>query len=92
MSQANLVVGIFASFAWDSGLSVNVAKSRDLFSKSVQRSKQARIVSATGIRSTTSFYKYLGFPMLQGRVKKTDFHFIVEKKSTLDLLPGRTNY
>lgn len=57
-------------------MKVNPQKSRALYSSGVKRTK---INKLTSIRSCTSLEKYLGFPMLKGRVKKTDFNFILDK-------------
>ena len=38
--------------------------------------------SISGIRSTTSLDKYLGFSILKGRAKRSDFLFIIEKMQT----------
>lgn len=67
------------NFAKISRLSVNVAKSWVLFSNTVPRTKKDKIVSITGLISTTSFDKYISFPMLQGRVRGSDYDFVVEK-------------
>jgi len=40
------------------------------------------LASISGIRSTTSLGKYQGFPMLNGRPKRNDFNFIIEKLQT----------
>lgn len=37
------------------------------------------MTSITSIRCTTTHDKYLGFPILKGRVKKSDFDFILDK-------------
>jgi len=37
------------------------------------------IVALTGIQRTLSLEKYLGFPMLHGRIQRRDFEFLVEK-------------
>lgn len=78
-SQAKLLVETFMNFAKIFRLSVNVAKSRVLFSSMVPRTKKDKIVSITGIRSTISFDKHFGFPMLQGRVRRSNYNFVVEK-------------
>lgn len=78
-SQTKLVTNTFKNFAQASGLCVNFSKSRAFFSNSVPRSKKEKISAITRIRGMTSFDKYIGFPMLQGRVTTADFEFIVEK-------------
>jgi len=44
--------------------------------------KIQNITSISGIRSTTSLDKYLGFPILKRRLKRSDFHFVIEKMHT----------
>jgi hypothetical protein len=36
-------------------------------------------VSVTGIQNTNSLEKYLGFPMIHGRLCKRDFDFLIDK-------------
>lgn len=47
--------------------------------KKIYTIKVEKITSISTIRSTNSLGKYLGFPMFQGRVKKEDFGFIIDK-------------
>jgi len=64
-----------------SALKINLSKSWAFYSSGTPHAKINRLTSITGIRirSTTSFDKYLGFPILKGRAKRNDFHFIIEK-------------
>jgi hypothetical protein len=41
------------------------------------------IVTSTGISRTFSLEKYLGFPMMHGRLQRKDFVFLEEKISQL---------
>ncbi|MCI28277.1 ribonuclease H, partial [Trifolium medium] len=43
------------------------------------QAKINKLTSIYGIGSTTSLDKYLGFPILKGRAKISDFHFIIDK-------------
>lgn len=70
---------LFTNFSMHSGLQINAAKSRVLFSKGVPRRKKEKISSLTGIWETASFDKYLGFPMLKDRAKKENFYFVIDK-------------
>lgn len=58
---------------------MNLAKSRAFYSSGVPRSKREKCTSICHIKGTLALDKYLGFPILKGRVKKTDFDFIIEK-------------
>jgi hypothetical protein len=77
--QCRLIADIFNKFSSASGLKINYSKSRVLFSVGVPRSKVVQITNLSSIRSTHSLEKYLGFPMITGRVKKEDFNFIIDK-------------
>jgi hypothetical protein len=78
-SQIKFAKDLFDRFSQASGLKINIGKSRALFSSGVPQGKINSITTISGIRSTTSLDKYLGFPMLKGRPKKSDFYFIIEK-------------
>lgn len=62
-----------------SGLKINLGKSRAFFSARIAHRKKDKISSISSIRATNSLEKYLGFPILMGRVKKEDFYFILDK-------------
>jgi hypothetical protein len=80
-SQAQNIATILTRFASYSGLKVNVAKSKVFFSSSTTRGKMNSIVTNTGINRTHSLEKYLGFPMMHGRLQRRDFEFLEEKVS-----------
>jgi hypothetical protein len=63
-------------------LKINISKSRAYYSSGTPHGKITSLTSISGIQSTNSLGKYLGFPMLQGRPKKSDFNFIIEKMQT----------
>jgi hypothetical protein len=77
--QGRVMANLFNKFSKASGLRINCAKSRALFSKGVTRRKVDKMTTLSNIRSTTSLGKYLGFPMISGRTKKEDFNFILDK-------------
>ena len=81
-SQLRFITEMFSRFSQASGLKINLSKSRAFYSWSTPHAKVNRLTSITGIRSTTSFDKYLGFPILKGRAKHSDFLFIIEKKQS----------
>jgi hypothetical protein len=80
-SQALLISNLLKKFATYSGLKVNAAKSRAFFSSSTKRGKISAIATSTGINRTRSLGKYLGFPMMHGRLQRKDFEFLEEKVS-----------
>lgn len=63
-------------------MKINLSKSRAFYSSGIPQAKINRLTSISGIRSTTSLDKYLGFPILKGRAKRSDFLFIIEKMQT----------
>jgi hypothetical protein len=79
VSQSRVIEGILTRFANSSGLRVNVRKSRAFFSATTRRRSIESIVSVTGIQNTNSLDKYLGFPMIHGRLCKRDFDFLIDK-------------
>lgn len=81
-SQATLILDILTRFETSYGLKINASKSKVFLSSAVKRSKMDQIVSNTGIRRSTSLEKYLGFPMLHGRVQRREYDFLVEKINT----------
>jgi len=60
-------------------LKINISKSRAYYSSGTPHGKITNLTAISGTQSTTSLGKYLGFPMLQGRPKKIEFNFIIEK-------------
>lgn len=48
-------------------------------SKNVSRAKVAKYAAITGFQCTANLGRYLGFPLLTGRIKKSDFGFIIDK-------------
>lgn len=78
-SQAKLMKDVLDTFCNASSLKVNVHKTRFLASKNVPRSKINKFVSITSFHHTSNLVKYIGFPMLAGRVRNSDFSFIVDK-------------
>lgn len=70
---------MFDRFSQTSGLKINLSKSRAFYSTGTPQAKINSLTSIYGIRSTSSLDKYLAFPILKGRAKRNDFHFIIEK-------------
>jgi hypothetical protein len=51
------------------------------FSTTTRRGKINSIVTSTGINRTYSLEKYLGFPIMHGRLQRKDYEFLEEKIS-----------
>jgi len=78
-SQIRFISDLFDRFSRTSGLKINLSKSKAFYSSGTPQAKIHKLTSISGIRSTTSLDKYLGFPILKGRAKRSDFHLIIEK-------------
>lgn len=78
-SQAKILATVFSQCSKESGLIINLAKSRAFYSSGVPRQNVEKITTITSIRSTLSLKKYVGFPMLNGIVKHSDYAFILDK-------------
>ena len=66
-------------FCSASGLKVNLDKSRIMVSKNVSRGKKEKFSRLSSIKVAGDLRKYLGFPLIQGRVKRAHFNFIINK-------------
>jgi hypothetical protein len=60
-------------------LKINLSKSRAFYSTGIPQRKINSLTNISDILSTTSLDKYLGFPILKGRPKRSDFNFIIER-------------
>lgn len=81
-SQARLVKEVLHSFCLASGMKVNIHKSRFLPSRNIRRTKLAKFESIVEFQHTYNIGKYLGFPLLAGRVKNSDFAYILDKMNS----------
>jgi hypothetical protein len=62
---------------------IDIQKSKFLTSKNHSRTtKVAHLESILEFRQTTNIEKYLGFPLLSGRVKNSNFSFILDRINT----------
>ncbi|MCI07401.1 RNA-directed DNA polymerase (Reverse transcriptase), partial [Trifolium medium] len=78
-SQIRFITNLFDHFSLASGLKINLSKSRAFYSSGIPQAKINKLTSLSGIRSTVSLDKYLDFPILKGRAKRSDFNFIIDK-------------
>ena len=79
VSQLRLVLDILQKFEKASGLKVNVEKSKAMLSKGVPRSMKERLAGESSIVFASHLGRYLGFPLVQGRMKKADFRLLIDK-------------
>jgi len=77
-SQLRFVTDLFDMLSKAPGLKINLLKSRAFYSTGTPQRKINSLTTISGIRSTISLDKYLSFPILKGRPKRSDFHFIIE--------------
>ena len=75
-SQFRFIKDLFDRFNQASGLKINLSKSRGVYSSGIPHQKIAKLTS------TAALDKYLGFLILKGRPKRSDFYFIIEKMQT----------
>jgi len=78
-SQVKLVRDVLQKICFASGLKINIQKSKFMSSSNVSRPKQHKFESLLQFNHTSHLGKYLGFPMLLGRIKNFDFNFILDK-------------
>lgn len=78
-SQVRLVKDVLQAFCLASGMKINIQKSQFLPSKNLTQTKVAKLESLLEFKHTYNIGKYLGFPLLSGRVKNSDFSYIVDK-------------
>ena len=85
-----LVKQVLDSFVNASGLHVNLHNSRLFTSKHIRRAKVNKFRDILGFTPTTNIGKYLGFPILIWRVKKSNFGFILDRMN-LHLMGCKSN-
>lgn len=66
-------------FCHMSSLRINLDKSRVMASKHLPRRKRDSLTSYTSIRFANDIGKYLGVPLLKGRVPEATFNPLLEK-------------
>ena len=79
MSHIRLVMQVLKEFQELSGLIVNLDKSKSMVSKMDPRQKHLRLSAVSSISFASNLGKYLGFPLIHGRMKKADFQFLLDK-------------
>lgn len=80
-SAANLEATLSA-FGRALGLSINKGKSSTMFSGSVMEEERQAITHLMGFPETVVVTSYLGFPAINGRVRRDTFQFIVDRMTT----------
>ncbi|CAL1404640.1 unnamed protein product [Linum trigynum] len=76
--QARTVMGCLDQFCSASGEKASKEKSRVYFSRNTKDSTKNRLSSIMGIPRTTNLGKYLGVPVIHGRITKETYKYILE--------------
>lgn len=77
--QADVMAGILQAFCSASGQRVNMAKSRIWYSPNTTRGIIQTISSKLGISPTQDLGKYLGIPLVSGRICSKDFQYLTDR-------------
>ncbi|CAL5362434.1 unnamed protein product [Camellia sinensis] len=78
-SNCEVIMGVISEFCDISGHKVNYLKSKLFVSPNLSRNSASSLSSQCGIPLTQNLGKYLGSPMLHGRVNRTLFRDTMEK-------------
>ncbi|PKI50218.1 hypothetical protein CRG98_029401 [Punica granatum] len=70
---------VLDAFCEESGMRINLNKSKLLFSKNTSPAQRLQACSVFSIQETTDLGKYLGFPISLSLHKEKDFTFVLEK-------------
>ncbi|CAN1127155.1 Putative ribonuclease H protein At1g65750 [Linum perenne] len=79
VEQARVISDILDRFCGASGQSVSKNKSRIYFSKNTPRSVKLEVVNLLGIAATPDLGRYLGVPILHGRVTKHTYDYLLDR-------------
>ncbi|KAF7841372.1 ribonuclease H [Senna tora] len=79
IDQVRVVKDCLDYFCEASGQKVNVDKTIVYFSRNVHHVRRQEISSALGFTITDDMGKYLGVPLIHGRVNRHTYNFIVDK-------------
>ena len=78
----SLVILVLKYFEELSSLIVNLEKSRAMVSRMVPIQKRVRLATTSSISFAGNLGNYLRYPLIQGRMKKADFQFLIDKMRT----------
>lgn len=81
-SNASCISNVLHNFARAFGLRCNLTKSTALGSANVEVSAKACIAQILNIPFVPGFDKYLGFPIINGRIRIVDFDFLLYKMNS----------
>lgn len=81
-NNCNTIASILHTFCEISGQKLNLSKSRVLFSRNCSQEMINQCSTMLNIKASTSFGKYLGFPMFSSRLENRDYQFIIDNIQT----------
>ena len=79
LDQASVIKDVLNLFCESSGQKVSAEKSRVFFSGNVHNTRRQQISEAMGFSRTMDLEKYLSIPLLNGRARKQDFQYLLDK-------------
>lgn len=82
IQQALIVKDTFKNICLASGLKISDGESKAFCSPGINRSIKTSIQKISNIFFTNRLGRYFGIPLLQGRVKIVDFHFVIQMLKT----------
>ncbi|CAN1281473.1 Putative ribonuclease H protein At1g65750 [Linum perenne] len=77
--QAHIILDVLNRFCEASGQSINKEKSRVFFSAKMDRNISRGVSDVLGIAATQDLGRYLGVPILHGRVTKATYEYILHR-------------
>ncbi|CAA7022190.1 unnamed protein product [Microthlaspi erraticum] len=82
VSQIKVIRRVLERFCSALGQKVSIEKSKIFFSENVSRDLEKLIIAESGIQATRDLGRYLGMPVLQRRINKDTFGYILERMSS----------
>ncbi|GKV23775.1 hypothetical protein SLEP1_g33471 [Rubroshorea leprosula] len=77
--QVEVIMGCLTEFSNESGLDINLTKSKLYVSPNIQRHVAGNLSAACGIPLTIDLGRYLGVPILHGQPSASTYKLILEK-------------
>ncbi|CAN1121711.1 Putative ribonuclease H protein At1g65750 [Linum perenne] len=77
--QARVILDILHRFCEASGQSINKEKSRIFLSSKINRNVSREVSECLGIAATQNLGRYLGVPVIHGRVTKATYEYILDR-------------
>lgn len=81
LDQIEVIKAVVGRFCEASGQKVNNSKTTIYFSKNVSHDEKHQIAGVGGFRTTSNIGKYLGIPIVHGRLRASTLQEIINKLS-----------